>query len=148
MLLPFSLLLLLAFAQVIPPALTPGSINPDVTQFNIHQTICLSQWVKSVQPYPPYIEDVKRKQIIELKLPGKPSDYVEDNLVPIELGGNVVDVHNLWPEPVSGKYNAKAKDKLEQAMYKDVCAGKLSLLIAQTIFMDDFWAEYKKRFEK
>ena len=32
------------------PVDTPGAINPKVTQDNIHQTICVQGWTKTVRP--------------------------------------------------------------------------------------------------
>jgi len=32
------------------PALTPGAINSDVTQDNIHNTVCVRGWTKTVRP--------------------------------------------------------------------------------------------------
>jgi len=42
-------------------------------------------------------------------------DYEEDHLVPLEVGGNPHDPRNLWPEPLHGPWNARMKDRLENA---------------------------------
>ena len=32
------------------PAVTPGALNPEVTQENIHETVCVKGWTASVRP--------------------------------------------------------------------------------------------------
>lgn len=110
------------------PGCTPGSIDPAVTQKNIKSTICKSGWTATVRPpesqteyakyhvaYPAYL--VKRSQVSEL-----------DHLVPLELGGSN-DITNLWPE--LGKV-PNPKDKVEDALNRAVCDGKVRLAAAQT----------------
>jgi hypothetical protein len=38
---------------------TPGSYNPDVTQSNIHSTICVSGWTDTVRPSTSYTNPLK-----------------------------------------------------------------------------------------
>jgi hypothetical protein len=45
--------------------LTPGAVDPRVTQANIDQTICVPGWAKSVRPPERYMENLKRQQIEE-----------------------------------------------------------------------------------
>jgi hypothetical protein len=71
--------------------------------------------------------------------------YVIDHLVPLELGGTN-DVANLWPQPVKGPYGSKAKDRLEDALKRDVCDGKVRLSAAQRAFRGDWTGAYRRRF--
>jgi hypothetical protein len=52
------------FAAGLPdPALTPGAINPDVTQMNISRTVCVRGWTKTVRPPAFYTNRLKNLQI-------------------------------------------------------------------------------------
>ena len=64
------------------PRDTPGATNPDVTEANVHQTVCQSDWLNTIQPSASYIAELKAKQMAALQLKGDPSDYEEDHLVP------------------------------------------------------------------
>lgn len=136
----------LLHGQGLPPSSAPGSLNPNVTQANIATTICTSGWTKTIRPSASYTNKLKAKQMADLGLKGDAKDYEEDHRVSLELGGNPTDPQNLWPEPWNGPKNAHQKDRLENAVHKDVCSGKLTLKQGQEIFLGDFWAEYTRRF--
>ena len=123
-----------------------GAINPTVTQGNIHQTVCVSGWTKTIRPPARYTTKLKIQQMKALGITGKPSDYEEDHLISLELGGNPTDPNNLWPEPWIGKYGAHAKDRLENALKREVCAGKTTLIDAQHEISTDWVSAYQKRF--
>jgi hypothetical protein len=135
-------------AQQLPPASTPGALNPAITQANIKTTVCAANWTKTVRPSATFTDRLKQMQMRAQGLPGAESDYEEDHRVPLEIGGNPTDPANLWPQPWAGPYGAHQKDKLENAVKRDVCAGKLTLDQGRTIFLGDFWAEYIRRFGK
>jgi hypothetical protein len=59
---------------------------------------------------------------------GPPSNYEEDHLVPLELGGNPTDPNNLWPEPGA---SPNAKDGVENDLNRLVCNGQMPLATAQ-----------------
>ena len=59
------------------------------------------------------------------------SDYEEDHLIPLELGGAPRDPHNLWPEPRDGEENAYSKDSVENRLKKAVCDGEVTLAPAR-----------------
>ena len=109
-------------------ARTPGVLNPDVTQANIKSTICVHGWTKTVRPPTSYTNDLKQKQIREYGVGGSQSDYQEDHLISLELGGHPTDPRNLWPEPYP---RAATVDRAENELNAEVCSGKLSLLDAQ-----------------
>jgi hypothetical protein len=110
------------------PALTPGAIDPDVTQANIHSTICVRGWTATVRPPASYTSALKRQQLRALGLLGGPSLYQEDHLISLELGGNPTDPRNLWPEPYP---RAGDVDKIENELNAKVCHGRLTLADAQ-----------------
>ncbi len=81
------------------PTLTPGSLNPDVTQETIGSTICVHGWTATVRPPTSYTSALKLRQMPEYGETGPTSAYQEDHLISLELGGNPTDPGNLWPEP-------------------------------------------------
>jgi hypothetical protein len=107
---------------------TPGVLNPDVTQANIDMTICRHGWTKTIRPPTSYTNDLKRKQMREYGVGGAPSDYQEDHLISLELGGHPTDPRNLWPEPYP---RASEVDSMENELNDKVCSGRLSLEQAQ-----------------
>jgi hypothetical protein len=110
------------------PSLTPGALNPDVTQANIHETICVHGWTKTIRPPVEYTNPLKLKQMRLYGLTGSPRDYQEDHLISLELGGDPRDPRNLWPEPYP---RASKVDTIENELNTKVCSGKLSLADAQ-----------------
>ncbi|MFL9911889.1 hypothetical protein [Paraburkholderia sp. RL17-337-BIB-A] len=144
------MLLLAAFsclaADLPDPALTPGVINPDVTQANISSTVCVRGWTKTVRPPASYTKRLKKFQIRQYGYAdADPRDYEEDHLIPLSVGGNPTDPRNLWPEPRKSEWNADRKDELEFAMYMGVCHGEISLDDAQRTFATN-WIEACKRY--
>ncbi|HEX3431158.1 MAG TPA: hypothetical protein VHT03_09745 [Rhizomicrobium sp.] len=96
-----------ALAGALPDASTSGAIAPAVTQANIHQTICVPGYSKSVRPPSWYTSKLKHRQLAAEGIYGRMRDYEEDHLIPISIGGNPRDVRNLWPEPRFGLWNAE-----------------------------------------
>src|SRR5205823_6081197 len=110
------------------PLRTPGVLNPDVTQANIRSTICRHGWTATIRPPTDYTNDLKRKQMRRYGETGSLSDYQEDHLISLELGGNPTDPRNLWPEPYP---RAADVDRIENELNAKVCSGRLSLAVAQ-----------------
>jgi hypothetical protein len=107
---------------------TPGVLNPDVTQANIHSTICRHGWTATIRPPTEYTNELKRKQMRQYGETGSLSDYQEDHLISLELGGNPTDPRNLWPEPYP---RASDVDRIENDLNAQVCSGSLTLAQAQ-----------------
>ena len=117
-----------AHAILADPVRTPGVLNPDVTQSNIRSTICRSGWTATIRPPVAYTNDLKRKQMRVYGETGALSDYQEDHLISLELGGNPTDPRNLWPEPYP---RASEVDRIENELHRKVCDGSLGLREAQ-----------------
>jgi len=118
-----------------------------VTQSNIHSTICVSGYTKTIRPPESYTYHLKYSQLdggYNYKGDTSTSDYEEDHLVPLEVGGNPTSVKNLWPEPWLVTWNAGKKDQLENKMHSLVCSGAISLVAAQKVFMTNWIAGYQK----
>lgn len=125
--------------------LTPGAINPDVTQENINSTVCVKGWTKTVRPPAFYTNRLKRTQLRQYGYADtNPRDYEEDHLIPLGVGGNPTDPRNLWPEPRNSAWNARRKDELEFALYMAVCHGQVSLAEARNAFATNWIDAYKR----
>jgi hypothetical protein len=109
-------------------ALTPGVLNPAVTQSSIASTVCRHGWTRTIRPPVSYTNALKVKGLRQYRLRGPPSAFQEDHLISLELGGDPVDPRNLWPEPYP---RASAVDQIENDLNHRVCTGSLSLADAQ-----------------
>jgi hypothetical protein len=134
------------FAADLPnPSLTLGATNPEVNQGNIDQTICIRGYTKTIRPPAYYTNRLKKEQLAQYGYADRnPKHYEEDHLIPLEIGGNPTDVHNLWPEPRNSQYSAGEKDKLENRLHELVCAHQLPLVRAQREIATNWVAAYKE----
>jgi hypothetical protein len=107
---------------------TPGVLNPDVTQATIRATICRRGWTRTIRPPVSYTNALKRKGLSRYGLRGPPSAFQEDHLISLELGGHPSDPRNLWPEPYP---RASIVDRIENELNDAVCSGRLTLAEAQ-----------------
>jgi hypothetical protein len=126
---------------------TPGATNPAVAQSNIHSTICISGYTKTIRPLASYTTRLKKQQLASTYSRYGSTDtslFEEDHLIPLEVGGNPTDPKNLWPEPWTGDSSARIKDKLENAMHALVCSGSLPLKTAQKAIATNWYAAYQK----
>lgn len=129
------------------PVLTPGAINPAITQANINQTICVSGWTTKVRPPASYTNKLKKQQMAQYGYGNiNPHLLEEDHRVPLEVGGNPTDPHNLWPQLWKGQFGAHAKDRLENLIHRRVCAGRMTLREGQAVFLGDWTIAYRKFF--
>ena len=122
---------------ILPPS-GYGVVNLQITQSNISQNICNPSWsTKSIRPTSSYTTKLKIQQIKDFALPDtNTASYEEDHVISLELGGNPTDPKNLWPEPYNILYKgeqvgARQKDKVENFLHAEVCAGNITLSQAQ-----------------
>ena len=127
------------------PSLTPGALNPAVTQATIGSTICISGWTATIRPSESFTYALKVKQIVQYGYSDtKTSSYEEDHLISLELGGAPADARNLWPEPYTDSLpdgrptGAYTKDAFETKLKTEVCAGSITLAQAQSD-IGDHW---------
>ena len=127
------------------PVLTPGALNPAVTQATIGSTICVSGWTATIRPPSSYTTNLKKQQIVQYAYTDtSTADYEEDHLISLELGGAPTDPRNLWPEPYTASLpdgrptGAHTKDGFETQLKNEVCAGTISLATAQSE-IGDHW---------
>ena len=68
-----------------------------------------------------------------------------DHLISLELGGANA-ITNLWPQPFTGRWNARMKDRLELRLHQEVCTGALTMLAAQHVIRTDWITAFRERF--
>lgn len=139
------------FAADLPDAIiTPGFTNPEVTQENLDENICVSGWTKTVRPKTSYTNALKLKQLTEFPyMSTQPmGDFEEDHLISLQLGGHPTDERNLWPQPYNSDWGARKKDVLETKLKRLVCNGDITLEEAQLAVAQDWIAAYKKYVRK
>jgi len=119
---------------------TPGVTDSTVIQTTIIQTICKKGYTATVRPPVSYTEKLKREQIIQYGYHDTNlADYEEDHFIPLELGGSPRDPKNLWPEPHP---SLNEKDKVEDYLHTEVCAGKITLMEAQREITKNWYEVY------
>jgi len=125
------------------PNCTPGAANPDVTQANIDSTICVSGYTATIRPPASYTNLLKVQSIHDYGYNDtNVSDYEEDHLIPLEVGGDPTSALNLWAQPRYGTYAAQDKDRFENYLRAQVCDGSMTLAEAQHEIATDwvrFW---------
>lgn len=72
---------------------------------------------------------------------GHPGPWEIDHVVSLELGGADV-LGNLFPQPYFEVPGAHQKDKLENYLHAQVCAGAMDLEDAQALIRGDWYAQY------
>lgn len=105
-------------------AASAASINADVTQDNIHQTVCVAGYTESIRPPISYTQEYEREN-------GGGIDTVVDHKLPMCAGGNPTDYANLQLQYKAESYR---KDIAERLVCKLLCEGKLTLIQAQRMF--------------
>jgi hypothetical protein len=126
---------------------TPGLVNPNVTQSNIKSTICVLGWTKTVRPPASYTNTLKYNQLhsgYNLNGDLNMKHYEEDHIVPLEVGGNPSSPLNLFPQPRYIKLSSYLKDQLENRIHQLVCSGQLTLKTGQWIFLTNWEKGYAK----
>jgi Protein of unknown function (DUF3761) len=140
--------LVLSSGVVLPNrTLTPGATNSAVIQATIRTTICRTGYTKTIRPSSSYTTGLKRQQLAAgYSFHGdlSTSDYEEDHLISLELGGSPSSVKNLWPEPYIAAEGARVKDKIENQLHDLVCSGRLTLRAAQRAIATNWWTAFQR----
>jgi hypothetical protein len=117
------------------------SINPDVTQDTIGETICVTGYTATVRPSTSYTNGVKLKLLWEAGLDESHiSEYELDHIIPLAIGGHPRKLSNLMLQPWDGEQGAHKKDGLERRLQGMVCRGDMSLVNAQRCIAEDWIA--------
>jgi len=123
-------------AFVLPNArLTPGAVATTDTSLVCHRSTA------TIRPPVSYTQALTRAQIAQYGYTDRfLSDYEEDHLIALELGGAPRDPRNLWPEPRYTFPGAAQKDTVENYLHRAVCYGTMPLTTAQHDIATDWFA--------
>jgi hypothetical protein len=124
--------------------LTPGAIDPRITQRNIGSTICQRGYAATVRPPFAFTNAMKHRLMRAYGEMGSIHDYELDHLIPLELGGCPDCKTNLWPQPRNVFPGAREKDEVEDYLHHKVCSRAMSLVETQREIASDWYAVYKR----
>jgi hypothetical protein len=126
-----------------PVYLNDLHVTPGATLNVSLATLCQPGYTKTVRNVPL----ATKKQVCAVY--GVPPEHCNgqeveiDHLVSLEIGGSN-DIRNLWPEPYKPDPGAREKDKLENWLHRQVCAGNMPLATAQKGIAQDWYTGYAK----
>ncbi len=118
------------------PALTPGDIFPGVTA----REVCQAGYSASVRNVS---ADEKAAVYRRYGLANAPGQHEVDHFVSLELGGSNA-LTNLWPEAYEPRPGAHEKDRVEDSLHQQVCAGTMTLAQAQEAIRTDWVVVYTR----
>ena len=140
----FALAAILALA--VAPAVAADLPSPDLTPGRVltvdAAAVCAPGYARTQRHTPASVkaERYRAYGIARHRL----GDYEVDHLVSLELGGADV-AENLWPQSYrTSPWNAHVKDRLENWLHAEVCAGRLPLEQAQREIAQDWIAAYRR----
>lgn len=124
--------------------LPDARVTPGATTTMTRAAICTTKWGKDVRHVTPAMKTAVYAAYGAVKRKGVCCEV--DHLVSKELGG-ADEMKNLWPQPWT---QARMKDRLENALHRDLCATppRLTLEQAQHAIRHDWYAEWKRRFAR
>jgi hypothetical protein len=121
-------------------ACTPGARFTRVTR----RQVCRPGYARSVRNVSSSTKDaVYRAYGLRRHFDGANGEV--DHLVSLELGGSNARA-NLFPEAAAPRPGSHEKDRLENALHREVCDGRISLKRAQRLIAGDWVAAYRARF--
>ncbi|WP_295751617.1 hypothetical protein [Undibacterium sp.] len=124
---------------------TSEMLNKDVTQENIHDTICRKRYSKTIRPPTYYTNKIKLTFLQNAGIPSGDAELYElDHIVPLVLGGHPRVLANLMLQPYQGTLGAKQKDRLELKLLDMVCKHEINLDSAQREIGTDWVSAYGK----
>lgn len=129
----FVAIILSASANASPPDLpgpdTTGKADPKITAANYRHIMCKTSktgkkyhTTDERRPTTTYTNHLKLRQLATGNYEDRiASDYEEDHLISLEIGGDDSAQENLWPEHWTGKWGAHVKDLLEGELGRRIC---------------------------
>ena len=141
-------LLLTSFAKAddVPNLqITPGAVRAGLSK----EKICTIKWGQDAR----HVTEAMKRQAFALYgysgnddprcVPAGKRRCEIAHLISRELGG-ADEVTNLWPQAYgTSPWNAVLKDKLENRLHKEMCAGRITLKKARDMLVNDWREAYK-----
>ncbi|HEX8873283.1 MAG TPA: hypothetical protein VF780_01550 [Nitrosospira sp.] len=126
--------------------ITPGAVRTGLTK----KKICEIKWGRDER----HVTVKMKRQVFDLYgysgyddprcVPAGKRRCEIDHLISRELGG-ADEVKNLWPQAYgTSPWNAVLKDKLENRLNREMCAGNISLREARDMLVNDWRKAYVK----
>lgn len=112
-------------SAVLPTQLPDSTMTPGAVLTTDVSIVCAPGYAGDTRNVP---ASEKRHVAQEYGYTGPSSGVEYDHLVSLELGGSN-DITNLWPQPIA---EAHIKDRLEDYLHREVCAGNMTLADAQS----------------
>lgn len=113
---------------VVNNALPDTNCTPGAILNSTKEQICKSGYSKSVRNVS---EGLKKRVYEEYGITSHAAgEYEVDHFISLALGGSN-DIANLWPEAANPKPGFHEKDKVENFLHGEMCAGKITLAQAQ-----------------
>lgn len=104
-----------------------------ISALNYKLTICKVGYTKTIRPSTSYTAPLERHQIDTYGYSDlDPSNYEEDHVISLELGGHPKNPANLYPE--KHEYS-RPDDILENELHRKVCQGDMTLMDAQKVIL-------------
>jgi hypothetical protein len=128
------------------PTECPGALNDAVTQDTIMQTIGVVGWTATIRPSAAEMGAMKAAYCKAHGIPD-PTKGEWDHFVSLELGGAPRDPKNLWwqrYEDATHDIGAHCKDRVENALKRQIVAGQITLAEGQRLIQTDWYAVYLK----
>ena len=117
------------------PTCTPGAVFP-VTK----EDICVKGYTSRVRHVTAKTKNLVYQEYgITSHVKG---EYEVDHFIPLELGGSN-DLKNLWPEAAEPRPGFHEKDKVENYLHRQVCAGLMPLEEAQKKIQNNWLLIYE-----
>jgi hypothetical protein len=119
------------------PACTPGAVQ------DVDLDVVCHQSTRARREVP---EAVHRQAFEEYGLShAQPRGAFEvDHLIPLELGGDNA-IANLWPQAAEPRPGFHEKDRVEDYLHEQVCAGRMGLAEAQRLIATDWVAVWERQ---
>ena len=119
------------------PVCTPGAVFKEVTA----DDVCRHGYTAEVR----HVTDATRRKVFALYgvISHPRGVYEVDHHIPLELGGSNA-IANLWPEPAEPLPGFHQKDRVENYLHREVCAGRMRLEEAQRRIAKDWRAIYRQ----
>ena len=128
-------------AQALDPILPDAKLTPGAVRSTDPAEICHSGYSRSVRHTS---GKLKRHVYAEYRINKSSGHYEVDHLVPLSIGG-ADRLENLWPQSRDTQpWNANVKDRLENYLHIEVCAGRIPITDAQSAISKNWIAAYEK----
>ena len=134
-------LIFVVLLAVTAPLLPDATLTPGAVMTTSESVVC-SRSTSTVRNVP---QSEKLAVYKEYGIAEHPTGAYEiDHLISLELGGSN-DIANLWPQSYQTQpWNAHVKDRLENKLHAMVCAGSITLPMAQEAIRTDWIKAYEK----